>query len=109
MTKLVLRLQLTAVGSVVFTVKAVDADGDTMTYTIDSSSVRTPHPDVHCQHPPPNPNPRLSGKKKKLTGRVTPAARRQILQDRPPKQRTRGSGQTCGLREQNPAADHHLG
>lgn len=62
MTKLVLRLQLTAVGSVVFTVKAVDADGDTMTYTIDSSSVRTPHPDVHCQHPP-NPNPRLSEKK----------------------------------------------
>lgn len=107
MTKLVLRLQLTAVGSVVFTVKAVDADGDTMTYTIDSSSVRTPHLDLHCQHPP-DPDPRLS-EKKKLTGRVTPAARRHLLQDRPPKQRTRGSGQTCGLREQNPAAGHHLG
>lgn len=62
MTKLVLGLQLTAVGSVVFTVKAVDADGDTMTYTIDSSSVRTPHLDVHCQHPP-KPNP-VSPRKK---------------------------------------------
>lgn len=63
MTKLVLRLQLTAVGSVVFTVKALDADGDTMTYTIDSSSVRTPHPDVHCQHPSKPQPPSLRKKK----------------------------------------------
>lgn len=33
-------LQLTAVNSVVFTVKAVDADGDMITYIIDQSSVR---------------------------------------------------------------------
>lgn len=49
--KLLLRLQLVAVNSVVFTVKAVDADEDTLTYTIDSSSVRT-----HTrQHPPQSP------------------------------------------------------
>lgn len=34
-------MQLTAVNSVVFTVKAVDADGDMITYIIDQSSVRT--------------------------------------------------------------------
>lgn len=31
--------QLTAVNSVVFTVKAIDADGDTITYIIDRASV----------------------------------------------------------------------
>lgn len=56
MTTLVLRLQLTAVDSVVFTVRAVDADGDTMTYTLDSSSVRTPHLDPPLPPRPPNPS-----------------------------------------------------
>lgn len=34
-------VQLTPVNSVVFTVKAVDADGDMITYIIDQSSVRS--------------------------------------------------------------------
>lgn len=38
--------QLTAVNSVVFTVKAVDADGDTITYVIDQSSVGPPRRNV---------------------------------------------------------------
>lgn len=47
----VLCVQLMTVNSVVFTVKAVDADGDMITYTIDHSSVRCstdcPHTSVH--------------------------------------------------------------
>lgn len=50
--KLILCLQLTAVNSVVFTVKAVDADGDMIAYIIDGSSVRsTRHYTYFCSCP----------------------------------------------------------
>lgn len=55
MSRLFLRLQLVAVNSVVFNVKAVDADGDTLTYTIDNSSVRT-HTHTHTPLPITSPN-----------------------------------------------------
>lgn len=57
MKMLLLGLQLVAVNSVVFTVKAVDADGDTLTYSIDRSSVRTPHTTTASIPPAPSGQP----------------------------------------------------
>ncbi len=72
MEELVFVLQLTAVNSVVFSVRAIDGDGDTITYTIDQSAVGQSKSlsTFFC------PCPELE-----LTCDLLPAARRLVLQD----------------------------
>lgn len=98
-------LQLTAVNSVVFTLKAVDKDGDMISYIIDQSSVRwsTSLSIYFC------PCPVYVFMNSSVTCFLFPAAWRGVFQDRSTKQWESSSEQTSGLRDQNSAAGDHLG